>query len=325
MAVTLERGNEKPSFSIIRAVPSTPWPGVAALEVSHVWLYRGTWAGEYYLNDAQVAGITPFLTPPGRLQGKPHRLQANEDKSFQGSIVLGMGFVLEPEQAASLIARNPKNKDCLFPYLNGEDLNSRPNQSPSRWVINFQDWPVNRMGVGQWMTADGKQQKEWLRSGIVPADYPDPVAADYPDLLATVEEKVKPERKKNNRAVYRDLWWHYAEKRPELYATIARMGRYLVHPLTSKHHNLVFYGNGQVASHMTVVLIIDSWAEYALLQSEFNWKWALEYGNKLETRPQYTPTDCFETFPFPQFQTPESLAQLEQIGERYYQRRQSIM
>jgi hypothetical protein len=160
-----------PGCSIIRAVPSMPWPGAAALEVSHVWLYRGAWAGEYYLNHAQVAGITPFLTPPGRLQGKPFRLKANENKSFQGSIVLGMGFVLEPEQATALIAQNPKNKDCLFPYLNGEDLNSRPDQSPSRRVINFHDWPLNRTAAGQWIGADYKQQKTWLSLGVVPADY----------------------------------------------------------------------------------------------------------------------------------------------------------
>ncbi|MEZ5320494.1 MAG: hypothetical protein R2698_00095 [Microthrixaceae bacterium] len=27
----------------------------------------------------------------------------------------------------------------LFPFLNGEDLNSRPDCSPSRWVIDFND------------------------------------------------------------------------------------------------------------------------------------------------------------------------------------------
>ena len=35
-----------------------------------------------------------------------------------------------------------RNRDVLFPYLNGEDLNSSPNQLASRWVINFHDWPL---------------------------------------------------------------------------------------------------------------------------------------------------------------------------------------
>ena len=77
-------------------------------------------------------GITSFLTEPGAVTGQPHRLAANAGKSFQGSIVLGMGFVLAPDEAQRLIDKNPRNKDVLFPYLNGEDLNSRPDQSPSR-------------------------------------------------------------------------------------------------------------------------------------------------------------------------------------------------
>ena len=52
---------------------------------------------------------------------------------------------------------------CLFPYLNGEDLNSRPDQSPSRWVINFFDWPLDRDSASE--------------------DYEGPVATDYPELL----------------------------------------------------------------------------------------------------------------------------------------------
>lgn len=306
-------------FSIPRAVPSAPWPGVAALEVAHVWLRKGGWESEFILDDAPVVGITALLTVSGRITGKPHMLKANEKKSFIGSYVLGMGFVLSPNEASALIERNSKNRDCLFTYLNGEDLNSRPDQSPSRWVINFYDWPLNRLGTGQWHAANEKQQKEWLRSGIVPGDYSGSVASDYPDLLAIVEEKVKPERSLVKRPVYRDMWWIYAEKQKALYASIAGMKRYLVHPLTSKHHNLVFYNPGQVPSHMTVVLVIDSWSDYSVLQSELHWKWALEYGNKLETRPQYTPTDCFETFPFPL-----SRSALEEIGEHYYTHRQSI-
>ena len=63
---------------------------------------------------------------------------------LQGSIVLGTGFILEPEEAQALIAKDPRNKAVLFPYLNGEDLNSRWDCSASRWVINFHDWPIER-------------------------------------------------------------------------------------------------------------------------------------------------------------------------------------
>jgi len=113
-------------FTIPRAVPSRPWPGTANLEVAHVWLRKGEWRGDHYLDDRPVAGITPFLSAPGKVTGNPHRLAANSGKSFIGSYVLGMGFVLTPDEARALIEKDPKNREVLFPYLNGEDLNSRP-------------------------------------------------------------------------------------------------------------------------------------------------------------------------------------------------------
>ncbi|MGH7332159.1 MAG: Eco57I restriction-modification methylase domain-containing protein, partial [Candidatus Rokuibacteriota bacterium] len=75
--------------AIVRAVPSRKWPGTANLEVAQVWIRRGSWAGEHVLDDRPVQGITPFLNPPGGVSGKPYRLAANANKSFQGSIVLG--------------------------------------------------------------------------------------------------------------------------------------------------------------------------------------------------------------------------------------------
>jgi hypothetical protein len=118
-------------WTIPRAIPSRKWPGEAGLEVAHVWLRHGEWGGDYLLDEKAVEGITPFLSNVGSVQGEPHTLAANQNKSFIGSYVLGMGFVLQPEEAKILIEKDPRNKDVLFPFMNGEDLNSRIDQSPS--------------------------------------------------------------------------------------------------------------------------------------------------------------------------------------------------
>jgi len=315
--------------TIYRAVPSMPWPGEANLEVAAVWSRKGAWEGEITLDGKPVAGITPFLTVPGTVEGKPHRLTANANKSFQGSIVLGMGFVLTPEEAQDLIAQNPKNKDILFPYLNGEDLNSRPDQSPSRWVINFHDWPlhknsspsrgVGRAGVGtgsnasmavlapspSWTQADVKQRKLWLREGIVPVDYPDPVAADYPDCLKIVEEKVKPDRARlaAGDATARDRahrWWQFARPTLKLYATIAGLDRVLACSEVTKHLAFGFMPLGIVYS-ANLDIFVFRWEEaLALLQSSIHEAWGRKYSATLETRLKYSPGNAFETFPFPE-------------------------
>ena len=57
---------------------------------------------------------------------------------------LGRASSWNPRKRRTLIAKDPRNKAVLFPYLNGEDLNSRWDCSASRWVINFHDWPIEQ-------------------------------------------------------------------------------------------------------------------------------------------------------------------------------------
>jgi hypothetical protein len=128
-------------WSIYRAEKSQPWPGTASLEVSLVWVGH-TMKDEWCVLDGRIIPtITPSLDPERSVRGNPYRLAANANQSFQGSVILGTGFILEPDEAEALLAKDPRNKAILFPFLNGEDLNSRWDCSASRWVINFHDWP----------------------------------------------------------------------------------------------------------------------------------------------------------------------------------------
>jgi hypothetical protein len=310
---------------IPRAVSSRPWPGGAALEVSHVWLRKGTWRGEFILNDRPATGITPFLTELGRALGKPFRLTRNAGGAFIGSYVLGMGFVLTPERAKQLIAKNARNEEVLFPYLNGEDLNTRHDQSPYRWIISFFDWPLSRTAEGSWERASEDQRRRWRRGGVVPRDYPDRVAEDFPDCLSIVKELVQPQRAeligRNPIGTRRGkFWWLYASEAGSLYAAIKELPRVLAKALTSKHHAFAFLPNGFIYDQTSPIFAFDSGAMFAVLQSDLHALWALEYGANLETRPRYTPTDCFETFPFPKVDPA-----LEEIGNRYHEHRRHIM
>jgi hypothetical protein len=275
--------------TIMRAIPSLPWPGEASLEVAYVWIRRGAWAGPFVLDGAETGGITPLLTPPGMAVGNPNRLRANQGKSFQGSIVLGMGFVLAPEKAQELIAKDVRNADVLFPYLNGEDLNSRPDQSASRWVINFHDWPLDK-------------------------------AEQYSDCMRIVRETVKPERDMNPRKVRRERWWQFAERQPALQAAIAGLDRVLVLSRVSKYFSIASLQTGFVFNERLTVIVSSRWSDFAFLQSTHHEQWALKYGSTLETRPMYTPSECFETYPL----LDESQA-VDTIGERYYSARSRAM
>ena len=80
-----------------------------------MWIRRGRWSTPFVLDDKPAGGITPFLTEPGTVAASPSRLKANEGKSFQGSIVLGMGFVLSAEEAQQLIETGPEKQRRVVP------------------------------------------------------------------------------------------------------------------------------------------------------------------------------------------------------------------
>lgn len=326
---------------LFAARPNFEWPGAAAVSASAVHGVRGAWSGTRRINGSAVPTISAFLSAEDEWSPKP--LQANSDKSFQGSIVLGMGFIMSPEEAQAHIARDPGNAEVLFPYLNGEDLNSHPQQQASRWVINFWDWPLERsVEERTWSVADERQRELWLREGRVPADYPGRVAADFPELLEVVRRLVKPERDQNNRRERREKWWHFAEKCPALYHAIGRGGAFARHPdgwnesnqaelsvrgplvctRVSKYLNFAWVTEQPVFTlDLFVFALHDTEDAFPVLQSSIHDCWVRRTSSSHETRLRYAATDCFETFPFPS-SVPESLRDL---GLRFYEERSTYM
>ena len=65
-------------------------------------------------------------------------------------------------------------------------------------------------------------------------------------------------------------------------------------------------------------------AYFAILQSAFHYHWAWKYGSTLKQDLNYSPTDVFQTFPFPQTSSLQK-ATLDNIGENYHEHRRQIM
>lgn len=255
-------------WRIVRAVRSRAWPGEAGIHISQLWISRDSLLQPAVLDDRLVKAISPLLQAQRRVDGNPYHLAANASIAFIGSYVLGMGFTMLPEEAAELIRKDPRNAEVLFPYLNADDLCSRADASPSRWVINFFDWPLER-------------------------------AEQYPECLARVRNLVKPERDKNRRKPRRERWWRFAESAPALYRAISSLNRVIVMPRVSKVSLPIFARSTYVLSDTLAVIAKDDDATHALLYSEVHRAWARRHGATHVDRPKYNPTDCFETFPFP--------------------------
>ena len=284
-------------FTITRAVQSRSWPVASAnLEYAAVWGTRAEAAPSVprVADDLPVEQISTLLEPGEDVD--PYRLAENIRRSFIGCYVLGMGFTLNPAGAESLMKASSTNRKVLFPYLTGEDLNSRPDNSASRWVIDFNDFPIEK-------------------------------AKEYPDAFKIIEEEVRPERQRTRsdgtfvlRSPLPQRWWQYAEKRPAMRRAIASLDEMIVIARVSRTVMPVRISTGCVPSEMIVVFATDSFADQAVLSSSMHQMWAIKYGSGMRNDPRYTPSDVFETFP-----RPAPTDQLDEIGRILDTERREIM
>lgn len=286
-------------FTIMRSIQSRPWPVKSAnLEYAAIWGTKSQVPQQIARNcdGTAVRGISTLLEPQGRATGAPSRLEENRDIAFIGCYVLGEGFIISPEQAAQWIAADPRNSEVVFPYLNGKDMNSRPDCSPSRWVVDFND----------------RSEKE---------------ASEYYLPYQHILEHVKPYRQRKKadgsyviletRAV---RWWLYAAAAPSMRKAIANLDEVLCIVRVSKTVMPVRVPTTSVFSDSLVVYATDSFIDQAVLSSAPHQLWAITRGSGMRGDPRYTPSDVFETFP-----RPEGNDALERIGRVLEEERREIM
>jgi hypothetical protein len=278
------------------------WPGVAAVIVSVVHMRKGPWPSQSMLDGRRVSEITAFLFHSGG-HLEPIAVNPNTGLYSKGADIGGIGFTFDDRQKRSddvsqladmhkLIEKDPRNAERIFPYLGGEELNEHPEQEHHRYIISFGD-----------MSED--EARAW------------------PDLMAIVEAKVKPERDKNNRESYRRYWWQFAEKRSVLFRAMRSKERVIGVARVSQTLAFAFLPSRIVLNEKIVVFVEDRGGFFVIMQSRVHETWARFFSSTMKDDLQYTPSECFETFPFPTGW--ETSAALEDLGKRYDAHRAAIM
>lgn len=288
---------------IFNATKRVKWPGLAAVVVSVIHVIKGSTSTPKYLDNQNVDMITAFLFHRGS-HNNPASLSENQNICFIGYGIYGAGFTFDDSESDAtsllemerLIQKNPKNKEVIFPYLGGDAFLRNPDQSHSRYVINF-----------------GMKSLE--------------EAQLWPDLLEIVKEKVKPYRDSlpptnNSNRKRSELWWQFGAFPKMLDLQRPKFEYVLMHPFTSGHLAFGFVPSTTIIAAPHITILLTAKAAFSLLQSRAHEIWTRFFGSSLKDDLRYTPSDCFETFPFPE--NWEINSKLEAVGKEYYEFRAAL-
>ena len=130
-----------------------------------------------------------------------------------------------------------------------------------------------------------------------------------------VNVHVRPTRVASKRPLYAANWWLHMEARPGLRESLKSSSRFIATPRVSKHRLFVWIQKETLPDSALIAIARDDDYTFGVLHSKLHEVWALQTGTQLETRPRYTPTTCFETFPFPQ-PTGEQRAAIAEAARR---------
>ena len=285
---------------IIRATRRLRWPGEAAVLISPIHILKsGRASTRTMLDGKQVTRISAFLIE-GTADVNPYALARNSELAFQGPIIFGDGFIFDDgdpncnpiAEKETLISQNSTNAARIKRMLGGGEFLEYPKPIITRYVIDVNDLSLD-------------DENAW------------------PELFAIVRERVKPMRDRQNREGRKRYWWRWGEGAPNLTRLMKKMQRTLVHPFTSKYLSFGFVDSDIVFVGPHYRIVLDGWPAFGILQSRGHEIFARFLSSSLEDRLSYTPSDCFETFPFPA--GCDTLQVLDSAGSAYHDHRAALM
>lgn len=282
---------------ITDAVSSQQWPGEAKVHVSLVNWIKEPQVGpaSYELDGEPVGGVTSSLRAlgAGAEVAVVRPLGPNAGWCFQGPIPAGSGFIIAEQVAYDLLSdQSAAYSEVVRPYLTASDITEDPEQRPGRWIIDFNQMPLEQ-------------------------------AMKFPRALRIVEDEVRPFRQTVRREGHRRNWWLFGEPRVGLRRQIAGLERYASVGIHGKRLLIAWTAIGTLGSNATDAIAFDDDYSMGILLSKAHDSWAWARSSTLETRLRYTPSSVFETFPWPD-PTPAQRSSIAKASQILYARRSEL-
>jgi hypothetical protein len=219
----------KPPLSLIFSIPDHPWVDSAdgaavriAMSVGQAGEMTGqllTVIDERDTGDDDALALTfsmkmgvihPDLTVGANVTSVVP-LKANSRIANTGFILGGRGFLLNANEATSVIASNPDAGRLIFPLRNGEDI---LNQCRNVWVIDA-------FGLGE-----------------------TELRVKAPELWQQLRDRVFPKRQENRDPRVRENWWLFRRSNEQVRASTSGLQRFVVTAETAKHRVFTFLKGG---------------------------------------------------------------------------------
>ncbi|MBI1325733.1 N-6 DNA methylase [bacterium] len=293
--------------SIFSARRDMEWPGEAGVRVSVVHILKGQNMGNCELDGSTVLCISTDLREiDGRRAAsyQPQHLAINFGWAYKGVDFGGDGFLLSAHELELVRNQHPGELRFVHPVLNAQDFASIPDGNISRHIINFTGVDLN-------------------------------LARSSPFCMTIVEQRVKPMRD-GKTGSEKKLWWQFRRSGEAYMSAVSGFARVLIGPVVSKYLSLSFFPPGIVFTNAVNIFAFEKFSPFCILQSRVHEYWAFRFASTLRTDLRYSPSDCFETFPFPtgvlEHVTTDStagenrqLTALEVAGQSYYEFRAKLM
>lgn len=269
------------TLAIVNAWSDQPWVNDgAAVRVSLIAFAKPVADEPIFLDGQLVHRINADLTAATSADNhldltQAVRLPENANASFIGTQKNGPFDIPGDTARAWLLLPNPNgkpNSEVVRPWANGLDVTRRPSDT---WVVDF-----NKMSEAE--------------------------ASLFELPFEHVQTHVKPTRLEVRRDWHRTHWWCFGDPRPALKKSVKGLGCFIATAMVAKHRMFVWMHEKQIPENLCVAIARADDTTFGILHSRFHELWSLRMCTWLGVGndPRYTPTTCFETFPFPAGLTP---------------------
>ena len=277
---------------IHEAISTQPWSGEAVVHVSIV-NWSNQQSKECFLDNQLVTLINSSLKAEIDVSNA-RGIIANKNICFEGVKPYGRSFSITPEEAEAWISCDSKNENVLKSIQDATCLAKEPQGQSRRWIIDF-----NEMSL------------EEASNYFLPFDH--------------VRTHVKPQREKVRVERTRENWWRFERTRPSMRLAIQKIATYFAVPRVSKWSIFLSISSINLPDTSINVVASDDFYVLGVLSSETHRKWFIIQGSTLKGDTRYTPSSCFETFPFPQTPSAKIVQQIRAKALELHQYRSDQM